>query len=110
MRTFDQIRAFASSLLREPLWHCGHPDAWGRVVQAADREQMITALGYCAGYADASRAATVLGEPLYYAADTLGLAARTFLLAITTEPSIDVRACAATYRAELHDVMRRVAA
>jgi hypothetical protein len=51
------IQGFATELTRTPLYDCGHADAWDLVERAGTTEDLLVALGYCAGYADCARIA-----------------------------------------------------
>jgi hypothetical protein len=99
------IQGFASGLTRAPLYDCGHADAWELVERAGATEELLVALGYCAGYADCARIACAWHSRAWRIADTLSVAAKTFAVAVRTLEPTDLDRCVATYRAELHGLL-----
>jgi hypothetical protein len=96
------IQGFAIELTRMPLYDCGHADAWELAEPAGTTEDLLFALGYCAGYADCARIACTWHSRAWRIADTLSVAAKTFAVAVRTLEPTDVDGCVATYRAELN--------
>ena len=99
------IQGFAIELTRAPLYDCGHADAWELVERAGATEELLVALGYCAGYADCARIACAWHSRAWRIADTLSVAAKTFAVAVRTLEPTDLDRCVATYRAELHGLL-----
>jgi len=95
------VQLFAVELLREPLYRCGHAEAWERVARATMFEELLVALGYSAGYAECARIACPWDSPSWRIADALGNAAKTFAALLRAPTPIDVGRCITTYRAEL---------
>jgi hypothetical protein len=99
------IQGFATELTRTRLYDCGHADAWELVERARTPEDLLFALGYCAGYVDCARIACAWDSRAWRIADTLSVAARTFAVAVRTLEPADLDGCVGTYRAELHDLL-----
>ena len=95
------VQMFAAELLRTPLYHCGHADSWARVARATAFEELLLALGHCAGYAECARITCPWDSPSWRIADALDNAAKTFAVLLRAPAPIDVRRCITTYRAEL---------
>src|ERR1022692_2366479 len=101
-RMIRSIQGFAIELTRAPLYDCGHADAWELVERAGTTEDLLLALGYCAGYADCARIACAWHSRAWRIADTLSVAAKTFAVAVRPLEPTALDRCVATYRAELH--------
>jgi len=101
------IQGFATALTRTPYYECGHADAWALVARSSPIDDLLVALGYCAGYADGARLACAWDSPPWRIADTLSLAAKTFAVAIRAAAPTDLGGRVATYRAELDDLLAR---
>jgi hypothetical protein len=99
------IQGFATELTRARLYDCGHADAWELVERAGTIEDLLLALGYCAGYADCARIACTWDSRAWRIADTLSVAARTLAVAVRTLEPIDLDGCVGSYRAELHGLL-----
>ena len=104
-RMIRSIQGFATELTRAPLYDCGHADAWELVDRSGTTEDLLLALGYCAGYADCARIACTWHSRAWRIADTLSVAAKTFVVAVRTLEPTDLDGCVATYRAELHGLL-----
>ena len=99
------IQRFATELTRTPLYDCGHAVTWELVERAGTTEDLLVALGHCAGYADCARIACAWGSRAWRIADTLSVAAKTFAVAMRTLEPTDLDRCVASYRAELHGLL-----
>lgn len=104
MNHIHAIRTFAESLVRTPLYDCGHADPWSMVAKG-DARDMVRMLAYAHGYADACRLACEYMTPAWQIAQLLGIAAGTFATVIEQvydgESPRDCVRLAATYTAEL---------
>ena len=99
------IQGFATELTRTPLYDCGHADAWELVERAGTTEDLLVALGYCAGSADCARIACAWQSRAWRIADPLSVAAKTFAVAVRSLEPTDLDGCVATYRAELRGLL-----
>jgi hypothetical protein len=101
------IQRFATALTRAPYYECGHADAWVLVARSNPIEDLLVALGYCAGYADGARLACAWDSLPWRIADTLSVAAKTFAVAMRAAAPTDLGGCVDTYRAELDELLAR---
>jgi hypothetical protein len=99
------IHGFAPQLTRAPLYDCGHAGACELVERAGTTDDLLLALGYCAGYADCAPIACAWDSQAWRIADTLSVAAKTFAVAMRALEPTDLDGCVGTYRAELHGLL-----
>jgi hypothetical protein len=96
------VRVFAAEVTRAALDGAVYPELWGRVARAASIEELVGALGYCAGAAECARRTLPANSTPWRVADLLANAAHTFAAVLRAPVPVAVDRCVAAFRAELH--------
>jgi hypothetical protein len=96
------VRVFAVEVTRATLGGAVHPELWGRVARATTIEELVGALGYCAGATECARLTLPANSTPWRVADLLANAAHTFAAVLRAPVPVAVDRCVAAFRAELH--------